>query len=210
MWTFLFFLKYYWICDNIASVLGFGFLASRHVRSQLPRTRNCTPCIERSLNHWTSEIPLPTLISVHFLFFFVCLLSRLCEGRESSDQDWNYSCGPMNNFSCGIQGTLWTVSWPYLQPLQGQSVWSGHQSQSHLFPSQDSGWESSTLTLTQGELAEFWRCLVGWDVKGCPLCKEVEMAHSGAGSPVEQLHSDFYPCWQSPYLQPHFLFSESV
>lgn len=43
------------------------------------------------------------LVSV-FWFLFVCLFSRLCEGRESSGQAWNYSCWPMNDFSCGVQG----------------------------------------------------------------------------------------------------------
>ena len=53
MWTI--FKSLYWVCYNIASVLCFSFLTTRHVDlNSLTRDGTCTPCVGRqSLNHWT-------------------------------------------------------------------------------------------------------------------------------------------------------------
>ena len=70
-WMKTIFKNLFWICYNIASVLCFGFLASRHVRSILA-TR---PGIESTplhgpqyLNHWISrQVPLVFILSVNIL-----------------------------------------------------------------------------------------------------------------------------------------------
>ena len=72
------------ICYNIASVLCFGFLALRHMRSL---TRDQTPCSGRqSLNHWTArKVPRGLLLkdTLNFtpppwLFEFFIKVSGFC------------------------------------------------------------------------------------------------------------------------------------
>ena len=81
-------------------------------------------------NHWTSEIPLPTLISVHFLVLFVCFQDCV-RAEKVLIKPGMIHVGPWMilavAFKADDASTLWTVSWPYLQPPQGQSMWSGHQ-----------------------------------------------------------------------------------
>ena len=60
MWTIF---KVNWICYNIASGLGFGILAARHVGSYLPdQGSNLIPYIGRqSLNHCSARKVLSIL-----------------------------------------------------------------------------------------------------------------------------------------------------
>ena len=105
IWTFFFFFKLLMNFLQYCFCFVFWIFGLKACEVSAPQAGlGIVPLALEENNHWTSEIPLPTLISVHFLGFFVCLFSRLCEGRESSDQAWNYSCWPMNDFSCGIQG----------------------------------------------------------------------------------------------------------
>ena len=69
MWTI--FLSLYWISYNIASALGFSFLALGMWGLSSPtRDGTCTPCIRKqSLNHWTTR-EVPNFCCFFSIFFF--------------------------------------------------------------------------------------------------------------------------------------------
>ena len=70
-WMQAIFKNLFWICYNIASVLCFGFLASRHVRSILatqPGIESTPLHRPQYLNHWISrKVPLVFILSVNIL-----------------------------------------------------------------------------------------------------------------------------------------------
>ena len=59
-----YFLNSYWICYNIASVLGFGFFGLKASGSQLPDQRETRIPHSGSLSHWTArEVPIAMAVS---------------------------------------------------------------------------------------------------------------------------------------------------
>ena len=100
------FCSLYWISYTIASVLCFGFMATRHVGSYLPtRDRTHTLWIGRwSVNHWTAR----EVLIIYFLKWY-CSCSALLSYLLFSKYEILHVTRPSIHFSLNLQLNLHNV-----------------------------------------------------------------------------------------------------